>query len=192
MFFYLVATVKDKKENSLIVDKNGFGFEIFVSKTNLGTIKINSKIKLFIISKLNQDGFNEFYGFKTEKEKRVFELLISVDKIGPKTALNILSSSGLDKIISAIKFEKSEFLSQLTGLSIKTSQKIVIELSKKIKQLDKSSKIINDESDLEETLISLGFKKQDVRKTLDKLTFKKNASFQDKIKLALKALYAKI
>jgi len=192
MFFYLVATVKDKRENSLIVDKNGFGFEIFVSKTNLGTIKINSKIKLFIISKLNQDGFNEFYGFKTEKEKRVFELLISVDKIGPKTALNILSSSGLDKIISAIKFEKSEFLSQLTGLSIKTSQKIVIELSKKIKQLDKSSKIINDESDLEETLISLGFKKQDVRKTLDKLTFKKNASFQDKIKLALKALYAKI
>jgi len=192
MFFYLIANVKDKKENSLIVDKNGFGFEILISKTNLENIKINSKIKIFIISKLTQEGFIEFYGFKTEKEKKVFELLISVDKIGPKTALNILSSGSLDKIISAIKSEKSEFLAHLTGLSIKTSQKIIIELNKKIKQLDKSSKIINDETELEETLISLGFKKQDVRKTLDRLIFKKDASFQDKIKLALKALYAKI
>ena len=98
----------------------------------------------------------------------------------------------MDKIISAIKSEKSEFLAHLTGLSLKTSQKIIIELNKKIKRLDKSSKIINDETELEETLISLGFKKQDVRKTLDKLIFKKDTSFQDKIKLALKALYAKI
>ena len=76
MFFYLIANVKDKKENSLIVDKNGFGFEILISKTNLENIKINSKIKIFIISKLTQEGFIEFYGFKTEKEKKVFELLI--------------------------------------------------------------------------------------------------------------------
>lgn len=192
MFSYLIATAKDKKENSIIIDKDGFGFEILVSKISLETIRINSTIKLFIISKLTQDGFFEFYGFKTEKEKRVFELLISVDKIGPKTALNILSSNSLDKIISAIKSEKSEFLAHLTGLSLKTSQKIIIELNKKIKQLDKSSKVINDETELEETLVSLGFKKQDVRKTLDKLIFKKNASFQDKIKIALKALYAQI
>jgi len=98
----------------------------------LENIKINSKIKIFIISKLTQEGFIEFYGFKTRKRKKSFELLISVDKIGPKTALNILSSGSLDKIISAIKSEKSEFLAHLTGLSIKTSQKIIIELNKKL------------------------------------------------------------
>lgn len=169
MFSYLNGIVKEKGQQSLVLESGPLGWRIFVSSQSLASLKLGEKVKLFLVLRLKmQEGELELYGFKTEEEKALFELLITIDKIGPKTALNILSSTSFKKLKTAISGKKVEFLTRVAGLGEKTANRIVLELAKKVKNLSQPDTLDLDVQ-LEEALVSLGFAKKDIKKVMAKL-----------------------
>ena len=171
MFAYIQGELKEKQDNRVVVETSGIGWEIFVSEECLRKIGAAGKqVKLFtrLVFK-QQEGVFETFGFLTQEEKEMFMLLTSVDKIGPRTALNVLGSAPIDKIKSAIQHGKTEFLNKVVGIGEKTASRIVFELEKKIKSGKLASGIFDVDVEVEEALVSLGFSEKDVKKVINQL-----------------------
>jgi Holliday junction DNA helicase RuvA len=170
MFSYLIGTVVDKTERTLIIEAHGVGWEAQASRETIAHAKLRSRIKLWTVLKLKvQEGELELYGFGTGEERDLFGLLTSVDKIGPRTAMSILSSAPLDKLVSAIATKNMRFLTEIAGITDKTAHRMVLELSKKVKAGRSDSKLLDADVDLEEALLSLGFMKRDITRVLGNL-----------------------
>jgi Holliday junction DNA helicase RuvA len=171
MFVCLQGKLAEKSFGKVIIEASGFGFEIFVSEECLKKIGAPGKqVKLFtrVVFK-QQEGVFEIFGFLTQEEKEMFLLLTSVDKIGPRTALNVMGSAPIDKIKSAIQHGKTEFLNKVVGIGEKTAARLVFELQKKIKSGNLASNIFDVDVEVEEALVSLGFSEKDVKKAINQL-----------------------
>ena len=172
MFAYLQGKLIQKNQGKVVIETdNGIGWEIFVSEECLKKIGAPGKqVKLFtrVVFK-QQEGVFEIFGFLTQEEKEMFLLLTSVDKIGPRTALNVLGSAPIDKIKSAIQHGKTEFLNKVVGIGEKTAARLVFELQKKIKSGNLASNIFDVDVEVEEALASLGFSEKDVKKAINQL-----------------------
>jgi len=174
--------------DTVVVQSGGIGWEVLVSKKTSRALSMQkARVKLYTFLRFKQEGVFELYGFGTQAEKELFELLISVDKIGPKTALNILSAGSPDKIQSAIKLGKVDFLTRVVGLTDRTAERLIVELSRKIKTSAKHSETFDIDIDVQEALLSLGFTKGQIRKAVDKLD-PDTTDFQSRVKQALKVL----
>lgn len=172
MFGYIKGKLTEKNQGKVIIeDANGVGWEVWVSEECLRKIGATGKpVKLFIRTVFKQqEGVFETFGFLTEEEKEMFLLLTSVDKIGSRTALNVLGSAPIDKIKSAIQHGKTEFLNKVVGVGEKTASRIVFELQKKIKSGKLASSIFDIDVEVEEALVSLGFSEKDVKKAINQL-----------------------
>lgn len=181
----------EKGSDTVVVQSGGIGWELLVSKKTSRALEgKKTNVKLYTFLRFKQDGIFELYGFSTREEKELFELLISVDKIGPKTALNILSAGSPDKIQSAIKLGKVDFLTRVVGLTDRTAERLIVELSHKIKTSTKYSGTFDIDVDVQEVLLSLGFTKGQIRKAVDKLD-PDITDFQARVKQALKVLTGK-
>ncbi len=172
MISYLKGNLVEKNQGKVVIeDTNGIGWEIFVSEEALRKIgAVGKTVKFFtrLVFK-QQEGVFEIFGFLTQEEKEMFLLLTSVDKIGPRTALNVLGSAPIDKIKSAIQHGKTEFLNKVVGIGEKTASRIVFELQKKIKSGKLASSIFDIDVEVEEALVSLGFSEKDVKKAINQL-----------------------
>lgn len=192
MINFIIGEVKEKTEKSVVLERGGIGFELLVSQQTLKTLPaLKRQAKLFTFLRFKaQEGEVELYGFASKEEKHLFELLINVDKIGPKTALNILSAAPVKKLQLAISSKKIEFLTDIIGLTEKTANRIVIELAKKVSNLSRAADLLDMDVQLEEALLSLGFSKKEVRKAIEQLDVY-NRDYGDlglRLKKALKVL----
>src|SRR3989344_5204019 len=133
MIYSLFGKLLVKKSNFAVIEPGGIGFKIFISsKVSHKLPKIGSKAKLFCYTNVRQDGL-ELYGFFNEEELEIFELFISINSIGPKIALRILSELPIDSVISAIDKNRPDILSKISGVGKKTAERIILELRGKIK-----------------------------------------------------------
>ncbi len=193
MFSYLKGKLVEKNQGKVVIeDANGFGWEIWVSEECLRKIGAAGKsVKLFtrMIFK-QQEGVFETFGFLTREEKEMFLLLTSVDKIGSRTALNVLGSAPIDKIKSAIQHGKTEFLNKVVGIGEKTASRIVFELQKKIKSGNLAPGVFDADVSVEEALVSLGFSEKDVKKAINQLG-DSPAKVSDRVAKALRILSGK-
>jgi Holliday junction DNA helicase RuvA len=132
----------------------------------------------------------DLYGFSSQNELSVFELLITVSGIGPKTALGILNSASVESIERAVSSGDTSHLTKVGGIGKKVAEKIVLELKDKIQTIShspESEKAMRDDSDVIEALKALGYKDNESREVLKKL----DKSIKDtgaKVKAALKVL----
>lgn len=102
MLHHIKGTLLEKKQDSIVVDVNGIGFEISISNLTYLTIPDEGSIvTLYLHTQVREDDIH-LYGFSTSAEKTLFRLLISVSGIGPKVARNILSNIQIDELISAV------------------------------------------------------------------------------------------
>ena len=102
MIAYLSGTLLSKNPQSLIVDINGVGYQIFIPLSTFYQLPDEmEKVSLHVYTHVREDTL-QLFGFQTEMEKEVFLLLISVSGIGPKVALNILSGMGFEELLRAI------------------------------------------------------------------------------------------
>ena len=193
MFSYLKGKLVEKNQGKVVIeDANGFGWEIWVSEECLRKIGAAGKsVKLFtrMIFK-QQEGVFETFGFLTREEKEMFLLLTSVDKIGSRTALNVLGSAPIDKIKSAIQHGKTEFLNKVVGIGEKNASRIVFELQKKIKSGNLAPGVFDADVSVEEALVSLGFSEKDVKKAINQLG-DSPAKVSDRVAKALRILSGK-
>lgn len=134
MIAHLKGTLLSKATDSVIVDINGLGYEVFVPLSTFYTLpdEQGHEISLHIHTHVREDAFL-LYGFKTILEKRIFRLLISVSGIGPKLGMNILSGIGPDSLLDAIAQGDVARLQTIPGVGKKTAERIALELKDKAK-----------------------------------------------------------
>ncbi len=189
MFDYLSGKITDKSESTVTVDVNGIGFELFVTSSAYDRFAISDEVKVYTFMSVKEDGVTLF-GFSSKEEKRLFNKLITVSGVGPKSAIAILSGDSLEKILFYIATGDSKTLSKIKGLGKKTAEKIIIELRDKvgsteaIGDIDLSGNSVLQASDeLSEAitgLMSLGFTKQEAEQGV-KAAINDGATGLDKI-----------
>jgi Holliday junction DNA helicase RuvA len=161
-----------KSEKYFILEANGLGFKVFCSEKTLSKIpQIGQSVKLFTYLSVKETGW-DLFGFLTFDELEMFELLITISGIGPKTAANILSVASVDDLQEAIVLGDETILSRVSGIGKKVAQKIVIELKSKIKKLAKGAGDkfrVADEIEIIDALVALGYKVYEAREVLKQL-----------------------
>jgi len=170
MIGYLEGTIKTKFEKNIILLTAGVGYLVSIPNPTLDNIEINKKISLFIYTKVREDDIS-LYGFKTIEKLNFFKLLISVNGVGAKTALDIMSKD-INQIKTAIIQEDHQTLSQTPGIGKKTAQRIILDLKSKItitdldttRQHTKINSKTKDEA--KEALRSLGYQNTEIERTL--------------------------
>ena len=131
MFYYLNGTVSEIGQSSVILDVGGVGFEVNTSLQTISDLKIGSQAKLYISESVGESNY-DLYGFSELKEKRFFQLLISVSGVGPKAAISLLSSLRTDSLILAIVNDDIKTLTAAPGIGKKIAQRILLELRDKL------------------------------------------------------------
>lgn len=169
MIYGIKGKIENIENGRLYVDVNDIVYEVIVGDTSEFEEHINEKIMIFTKMIVNDDGVT-LYGFSNVSKLKLFEKLISVNKLGPKSALKILSSNSVESIVSAIMTGDVKTLSKLPGIGPKTAERIVMELKDSIKELD-----INiseeDKKSIEaiEALVALGFNRNQAKKAVSKV-----------------------
>jgi len=196
MIGYLKGILAEKKPNSLILDVNGVGYLVNIPvSTFLELPEEGSILSLFIYTHVRED-LLALYGFRTMREKLLFEKLISVSGIGPKVAISFLSGMSADELIPAIQRQDIGKLSTIPGVGRKTAERVSLELREKIPQLLSESTPVAEGKPMREDLISalvnLGYQQalaeRTVKLVLDKS--KSDASFEELLKSALHGISA--
>lgn len=178
-----------KKPNLAIIETAGFGLKIFISSiTSRKLPKIGSRVKLFSCLCINQSGA-EIYGFLDEKERDLFEMLDSINGVGPKAAIKIIGEVKAGNLLTAISEGRSDLLTKAAGIGDKKASRIILELRDKIKKQksQEETELMEINLDLEEVLKSLGYKKDEIREVIKKIP-PKTKILQEKLKFTLKAL----
>src|SRR6056297_2230445 len=192
MIAYLNGIIAKKATGQLILDVSGVGYSVEVSTQTQDRLpKEGSKLQLLIYHHFT-DSDQRLFGFSEQKEKNLFERLITVKGIGPKLGLTILSGMPAGELIQAIVTQDTGALSGISGIGKKTAQRMVLELKDKLFDESESS-VVSDggqRRDRREESVSalqaLGFKKQDAAKTVSKIiSDKPDSDVSDIVKRAL-------
>ena len=176
MISFLVGTIEEKYENTLVLDVGGVGYELQISNSSLVALPdANETTKVYTYLHVKEDGI-ALYGFATVEEKAIFMKLITVSGVGPKMAISILSGMKLSDLIVAITREDVSLLSKIKGLGKKTAERVCLELKDKISAVGYGTDIFNYKENLDnfydenalndavETLINLGVNKNEAYK----------------------------
>lgn len=183
----LTGIIDSNATNPLIVDVHGVGYLVRVPERYLAGIKTGKPHTVFIHAHIREDAF-DLYGFAGAEELALFELLLTVSGIGPKTALAVVDH-GVSAVETAVRKSDVDFFTTVPRLGTKNAQKIIIELKSKLG----SSKSLNlegesgDTKQVMEALASMGFDRHEIREAIKKLD-SKDVSVEQKIRHALKLL----
>jgi len=187
----LNGKIKTKFENKLIIEVNGVGYLVEVA--DMSRMEAESKEShLYIYTYVREDQL-DLYGFKTMEERQLFKILLSVSRIGPKAAINILSHLSYDRFINAILTENIAVLKEVKGIGPKTAQRLVLELKNKVDELAKNISIDEnetnqDDEELYDAILSLGYSRKEIDKAKNDIDFAQDENLENKIKKVLSAL----
>jgi holliday junction DNA helicase RuvA len=186
MFGHITGKIFDLKGTKAVVDAHGIGFVVHGTISYLNKLKVGQEASFWTHTAVRENSI-ELYGFETEEELRVFELLITVSGVGPKSGLAIISVAGVKAIEEAVATEDTSSLTKISGIGRKTAEKIVLELNGKFGNTRKGEAGSGEDIDVFEALKSLGYRERDIQETIKNLP-KNLAGANEKIKYALKNL----
>lgn len=207
MLAYIKGELASKKIGYVVIDVGGLGYKIYMSDISIDNIgNIGDTVKVHTYYRVMEDDISIF-GFNTEEELRMFELLISVSGVGAKTAVAMLGSIEPSEFAIAVITEDINTLKQIPGIGPKSAQRIVLELKDKIKKeqqiaeleiankgtKSKIKEVIIEDNKVSEAITALqvlGYTKPDIEKALEKID-KNTSTLEEIIKQALKILSTK-
>lgn len=180
----LKGKVTFKEEKFIILETDSIGFRIFCSSLTLDKIPLNKEVKIFTRLFLEREEL-QLYGFANQKELELFDTLNNISGIGTKTALILSSFGSLEKLKKTIESGKFE----VKGIGKKRLQRIILELTGKIKEIEKEKvkEKIEEKDESLDALRSLGFSQEEARVALLQLP-PGIEDPQERIKSALKIL----
>ncbi|MDO8558488.1 MAG: Holliday junction branch migration protein RuvA [bacterium] len=189
MIASLEGILSSKKEKFVVLDIAGTGYKIFVSnETNLTLPQEGGKVKLHTFLYVREDAL-ELYGFATENEQMLFELLNTVSGIGPRAAMNILGASSPQKLQEAIAHGDEGILTAVSGIGKKLAARVIAELKDKIREVihyEGGTKNIGD-SEVFDALRKFGYGERQIQEVLRKLPADLT-KIEERIRSALKML----
>ena len=198
MFAYIMRSLEVKTNGYIVIDVNGIGYKIFMSETAINKLgAIGEIIKIHTYVRVREDDIS-IYGFNTNEELRMFELLLSVSGIGAKSALVILSNVSVSSFALAIINNDINLLKKLPGIGPKTAQRVILELKDKLKK--ENEIVANENTDISDTINTaimddekiaeataalkvLGYTGKEIEKALEKVDA--NLSVEDIIRKGL-------
>lgn len=199
MFAYIRGRLEYKNNDFLIVESNGVGYRIFTSLSTISDIgEIGQEVKVYTYLYVREDVIS-LYGFLTQEELNVFELLISVSGVGPKAAVSVLSAISPSRFSLAVITDDVKTLTKAQGIGKKIAQRIILELKDKIKkeqlteyaQSEEGGKVLDtDSSKMAEAvsaLMVLGYSPAEANKAVSAV-YREDMDIETIIKNALKGL----
>ena len=190
MIAYLKGEVIAKPNNYLILETGGVGYQVFAGENFLAEIKVGETKELYIHHRVREDA-SDLYGFKTLDDLNLFELLLSVSGVGPKSALAVLSLASSDDIKEAIIRGDASLLTKVSGIGKKTAERLVLELKTKVMRASTGTTLLgggsNGLGDELDALMSLGYAMNEAREALN-LVEPSITSTSGRVKAALKLL----
>lgn len=197
MITYIVGELTDIEENIIILEAYGVGYEIMVPASIVATLPpIGTTLKMFTYQNVKEDAL-DLYGFLTKDDLKIFKLLITVNGIGPKGALNILSTISPDDLRLAVLSDDVKKIQGAPGIGAKTAQKLIIELKDKLDIEDviykenKSNSVDITSSAKEESiaaLTALGYSNSEAIRAVNNVMIEDSMNSEDILKKALKQL----
>lgn len=195
MYAYIKGSLEVKTRGYIVIDVNGIGYKIFMSETAISELgEIGQVVKVHTYLKVKEDEMS-LYGFNTNEELRMFELLLSVSGIGAKSAINILSNITPSSFALAVITNDVAKIKALPGIGPKGAQRIVLELKDKlnkeqdIEEVEKKAEKVIDTQKYNEAISALqvlGYSKKEIEKALQGIN--EEITVEEIIKLGLKNL----
>jgi Holliday junction DNA helicase RuvA len=191
MIASLEGIIDAVSKDNLIVNVNGIGFKITVTTSVLSEMGVTGReVKLYTHFHVREDDMSLF-GFASLDELKLFETLISVSGLGPKTGMAMLSAMSADQVAMAIASGSVEILTTIPGIGKKTADRLILELKDKVGGVMISSpagKAAQENADVVSALVSLGYSVQETTKAVNALPSGKKLTLEAKVKLALQYL----
>lgn len=195
MYEYIKGTYSGMNKDYIVVENNGIGYKIHTSGSTLAqTPKVGEGIQLYLQQIVRED-FIGLYGFLTTEELNMFKLLLTINGVGAKAALSLLSISNVNNLKYAILSSDEKTIIRAPGIGKKMAQRIILELKDKIKP-DELVAMEGEETTIEqnaenisealEALIALGYTEKEAQKALSSVD--KNDSLENMIKKSLRFL----
>lgn len=191
MIYSLAGKFIGRKDNFIILEAGGIGFKVFLSPRAAQSLPQNgAQIKIFCSLYNRENEPFELFGFLNEQELYLFEKLNTVSGIGPKTAMAIMGVAPIDQLIAAINVGKTDLLTKASGIGKKTAERVVVDLKGKLDSGSKEASaqtlsLMESDLELEDTLVSLGYTKQQAKAVIAKID-PKIPGFKERLKEALK------
>jgi len=184
MIAHLSGKILFHKNGMVILDVNGVGYKINIALKD--EIKEGVSANYFIHEHIREDS-DDLYGFSSYEELSLFEQLISVNGVGPKVGMLILSSAETDRIAKAILNEDLTFFQSIPGIGKKVAAKIILDLRGKIVGIDGGGVIghIDQSGEVFDALQSLGYKNAEVAKIFGKIPAECSTT-EDKVRWLIK------
>lgn len=173
----------------LLIDVNGVGYHVYATQDLLSKSSIGDSVKVFTYTHVRED-LLELYGFGALEDLKLFEQLLNVSGIGPKTAIGIFAVGTRERIMNAIATNDVAFFSSVPRLGKKNAQKLIIELKNKLgslEELEMGSTALQADGEVVEALKSFGFTVREAQEVVRKLDPNVD-NVSEKIRLALKYL----
>lgn len=190
-------------ENYVVIDRNGMGYEVHVPQTVYGMLPpVGETVQLYTYLQVKEDGV-ALFGFIRKEDLTVFKLLITVNGIGPKGALGILSAISTDELRFAILADDAKAIAKAPGIGAKTASKLILELKDKFKLEDafEASYAANTSSQMSmlnpsgmegvkeeaiQALVALGYSSSEALKAVKNVAIIQGMTAEDVIKAGLK------
>ena len=182
MFAYIKGTLEEKSSKYVVIDVMGIGYKVFMSDRAINDLgEIGDKVKVHTHYHVREDDVSLF-GFLTNEELRMFELLIQVSGIGAKSAITILSNIEASSFALSVLSNDVDSLKKIPGVGPKSAQRIILELQDKLKKestemmiqagKEEVAKEVKHSQNIEEAMQALqilGYNKREIEKAFDKL-----------------------
>lgn len=173
MIAHVFGKVAEKFNGSLVIDVHGVGYEVSVATNDFDAVILDQEVKFYTYHHVREQS-EELFGFSSLAAKKLFEMLITVQGVGPKAALAILSLGDAEQVRNAIANADSSFVQKATGVGKKTAERVVVDLSDKVGLPTHYGRAeaplqteLNTSDEALEALMALGYTLADATKALE-------------------------
>lgn len=202
MLAYIRGTLEEMSEDSVILDHQGMGYQIYMSALDISELPgIGQSVLIYIHMNVREDGIS-LYGFRTKQAKEIFQLLIGISGVGPKAGMALLSALSVADIQMAVLSGDAKALTKANGIGMKGAQRIIMELHDKIelesmlepgddRSVAESAGVVADEditASVAMALVSLGYSQLEAMQAIRRVDAAQKMNTEELLKAALKKL----
>jgi holliday junction DNA helicase RuvA len=193
----MIATLRGEitqvEDNAIIIETGGVGLRVFVPKPLRERTKAGEAIFLFTHLVVREDDW-KLFGFESQADRELFTILLSVDGVGPRTALAVLSTLNLETVQRAVFSDEPGLLSRVPGIGIKTAQKMVLYLHDRLKPvsgLEKIASMSDTDSEVLAALTALGYSVVEAQTAIQSIPKDAAEDVEERLRLALQQFTGK-
>jgi Holliday junction DNA helicase RuvA len=189
LIYQVKGTLLEKQPDSAVIDTGAIAFKIGISMQSFASLPdVGAIASLYTLMNVREDDISLF-GFVTVEERKLFTLLTSISKVGPKLALAILSGLDVKSFQKAVVSGDVIKIKSIPGIGLKTAERIILELKDKFDLVFKCEVSSGDQNseDVVSALCNLGYTKKDADNAV-RSSYSGESSFEENLKKALKAL----